>query len=260
MVKQGKFAMVCATVMSMAAGSSALGATVGGAGGWSYAPGYTPLANDLANVGQASLASTTLAAIASDNSDLTANYIWSGSGAKLNDGLYVESYYGTGDPDASNTNDGAQVFNGDANWDSIATYTIALTAGYDIETVAVLSGSNSGNMAKHNYKLEIASVGSSSWTTVFESLPDLGPHNRTGPRANASIVDFAAGEATNIDRIRLTFLQVPADTEPDAWTTDPWIATVYREIDVVGTITVPEPSALGLLGAGAISCLRRRRR
>jgi uncharacterized protein (TIGR03382 family) len=128
------------------------------------------------------------------------------------------------------------------------TYDLDVTVnvyGYDITEFRLFSGWNDLR-ASQQYTISYSLVGSSAFTTLtsFTSLQN------DGSLLTRTYDDTAAPLISGVDAVRFNFVY------PD---NDFGRATVYREIDVLGTATIPEPSAAILGGLGLLALLRRRR-
>lgn len=139
---------------------------------------------------------------------------------------------------------------------------LTLNGGFDLTSITTVSGSFDAEFraTTQNYRLEVAQVGSNTFTTLVNNL-DTSLFNNANPNAGSDeryrsvsvSSSFTAGEAMNIDRVRFTFLTTGGGDN----------GKLYREIDVFGTPTViPEPSAaaalVGLVGLGFAASRRRR--
>ena len=195
------------------------------------------LSNDLVNQGQATVASmnsTPMCGINGGAYDSTAIVDGGMSGAYQNDdgllwgGTYLEVYL--------NLN---AATGGSAN-------------GYDINQVRVFSGWND-NRKDHWYAIELLKVGEADWYRIKEvDLKSSGL-----PQGIESIVaSDVSGESigTNIQALRIIMLPVVNED----WTA--WIGSVYQEMDVIGTASVPEPATMSLLVMGGLGVLLRRKK
>ena len=117
------------------------------------------------------------------------------------------------------------------------------TLGYDLTSIASFAGLSNANIQfSQNFDLQVSTVGSASFTS-------LGTFS-TGATENSQatrilITDSqAAALATGVDVIRLV--------------NQTGVRGSYRELDVVGTASVPEPASMALLAAGGLMMVRRR--
>lgn len=125
------------------------------------------------------------------------------------------------------------------------TYTLDTTAnsaGYDITSIATISGWSASRIAQ-NYDV--------TYTTVTGDTVTLATNVNHNPGAEGSLkialTDSGGLLATGVKSITFNIF-------------NPGFGTVWRELEVEGSATpVPEPAAMGLLGIAALGLMRRRR-
>jgi hypothetical protein len=247
-------------ISAIGTAGSASAATLAYANNWNYSVpssgvtlsglNYYASTTDLANAGQATLAST----------------VWSGgvsgsfgsSPAQLNNGLYAPAYLpDTAYVDAAGTDSTLLATVG-------STYTIDFTSGMDITSIDVYSAMTGVTRAKQNWKLEYSLVGSTSFQAIVDPTLSLNVaqnsnDNRQGAWYNKITLTAGAGELLNVDSLRFTFLE-PTYHAPTDGANSTMLETGYREIDVFGTVSIPEPSTVWILLGGIGTLVLRRRR
>ena len=121
------------------------------------------------------------------------------------------------------------------------------TYGYDITEFRLFSGW-SDDRASQVYTIDYSLVGSASFTSLASaSVNNL---QNGGSLLTRTYDDTSAPLISGVDAVRFNF------SDPNGLS---FQRTVYREIDVIGTATIPEPSAALLGGLGLLALLRRRR-
>lgn len=118
------------------------------------------------------------------------------------------------------------------------------TFGYDISEVLLFSGWGD-DRAGQAYTVSYSVVGDSNYTT----LATVSEARSGGSLVTRTFDNTSSPLATGVDSIRF------AISATGGFGHD----TVYREIDVIGAASVPEPSAALLGGLGVLALLRRRR-
>lgn len=156
--------------------------------------------------------------------------------AALNDGVQGVSYA------AGNGALSSGAFDIDGVWTS----TFFLNAGYNLTEIDTIASWPAAR-ASQAYTVSVRQVGNVTFTpvTVIDFL--------VNPDQSSKIVitDTGGTLAANVDAIRFDFT-VASGAAPSP-------ETVYRELDVFGTL-VPEPSSLSLLALGGAALLLRRLR
>ena len=122
--------------------------------------------------------------------------------------------------------------------------------GYDLTNIDSFSGW-SDNRASHLHNIYYSVVGSAAYTQVLSGLggafgDSFGSAQSSGG-LKVGVTDSTGVIASGVDSIRFEMFPGAAGGH------------VYREIDVIGIATVPEPSAAVLGGLGMLALLRRRR-
>lgn len=153
---------------------------------------------------------------------------------------------GVAEEDTTNPNDANAIFAaGSGEWIEFALDTSSNSLGYDIASIATFSYWSQFDRTVQAYTVQVRSVGGSFLDLITIPLANA----RQDDVVQVEIIDGSSPVlASGIDAIRFNF----ANGESD------WVA--YREIDVEGTATVPEPGTLALFGLGALCIGYRRRR
>ncbi len=132
--------------------------------------------------------------------------------------------------------------------DGVVTYELDVstnTLGYDISSIITYAGWADNNRGTQAYTVSYSVVGDSGFTdiTTVNNTPDLFTQERTTITENSTGI-----LATGVDAVRFTF------------GTQQFSGVGYKELDVVGSATVPEPSSSALIGLGSLALLARRKR
>jgi hypothetical protein len=140
------------------------------------------------------------------------------------------------------------VSNPPSAWGQLTTtYTLDVTAntlGYDINELRVFSGWLD-NRAGQSFSIDYSLVGSAA----FVSLTTVSELNSNGSLMTRIFDDALPVMLSGVDQIR--FNQIDNGFAGTG--------TVFREFDLIGTATIPEPSTVILGGIGLMFLVRRRR-
>ena len=218
---------LAAVALSALAGNSQAAVIVSGSGNNT---GFAVSASDLL---QTQLVSTT------DNITLNVgeNNAWSGGATvgNLTDGLFPTS------PDSST---GSLCISG-----GDVTYTLDTsvnTLGYDLSNIGIFSGWNDDGRDGINVTVSYATVSAPmTFVNITTATQDDGATKFENANITEGVSPFVL--ATGVKSIRFTF------NSPENG------GAGYKELDVIGVATVPEPSAALLGGLGMLALLRRRR-
>lgn len=181
---------------------------------------------------------------------------WGSSEANLIDGL---KYSTVTPPPASllyETETGYVATNGD----SVTMTLAANSTGYDLSRIDVLSGFAADRVV-HNYAIDVWAKGASSWASLYTTGGDLGNHapQQEGAylstaRENLVCLEDSAQTglaiATGVEKLRFTFFDISGTGGFGGGA-----QTCYREIDVFGVSSVPEPSTIVLVLTGMLGLL-----
>ena len=168
------------------------------------------------------------------------NLAFGGGPAQLNDGLH-----GANNPPVQGafSTVGATV-----------TYNLGLGSGFgydltSIQSIASWSNDGYGNQA-YTVEIQLAGSGLFSPLASVSNTPFTTGTSTSGGATKTTLTDGTGVLVSGVEFIRFTATSAGASVGG---------ATVFREIDVNGVASVPEPSSLGLLSLGALGLLRRRR-
>jgi hypothetical protein len=197
---------------------------------------------DLINAGQSTLSSATVS---------VTNPSFPGTG--INNGNYSNTF-------ADNT-----FFQLPGSFPATATYDLNVTVnvlGYDLTSIKSFMGwaTVSAAQANQTYTIEVSTVGSASYTSLATVAykPFSDTDSPTDYETFVTVSDTGGVLATGVDSIRFTFTDpIGVNGVPDG--SGAFEGTLIREIDVFGSATIPEPSAV-ILALGGLLFLGRRRR
>lgn len=122
--------------------------------------------------------------------------------------------------------------------------------GYDISEIQSIAAWNGAGFMNQKYEIYLRSLGGSY---ALYATVDYQPANDTdeGGATKVNVTDDIGLLGSGIDAIRFDFLDTVSNNVGGA---------AYRELDVFGIATVPEPSSTALLGLGGLALIGRRRR
>jgi hypothetical protein len=131
-----------------------------------------------------------------------------------------------------------------------ATYSLGTGAnglGYDVTSVQSIADWVNVGFGNQGWTLAVELVGGGGFVDVATiDYQDLGSGGGGTTKVTLSGLDV-----TGIQSLRVTANSVNGGANAGAF--------VWRELDVVGASTVPEPSSFALIGLGTLALLRRRR-
>lgn len=134
--------------------------------------------------------------------------------------------------------------------------------GYDVSQIVSYSASDVDRITQ-NYDIDVLQVGATEWLALFSGY-DMGRDAQAafdadslGREMKITVQDSTGALlATNVWKIRFTF------HDTNGFGSGVSAATVYREFDIIGTASVPEPSSLTLTVVGltltGVFCIRKR--
>lgn len=178
---------------------------------------------------------------------------WNGAGASPN-GLNDADPGGDFDDEGISAL-GGQAWAADGNNVSFREFNLGLGSGlgFDITEIQSIASWQGAGFSNQHYTVSVRFVGDAGFTPLttvdYQPFPALPANN--GGSTKVNVTDNTGVLASGVEAIRFDIL----DT-----TSNDGGGTVFAEIDVFGSFTVPEPSAAVLLGLGGLTLLRRRRR
>lgn len=126
--------------------------------------------------------------------------------------------------------------------------------GYDITEIQTIASWANAGFANQKYDVSVRFLGDASFTLLLDDVeyqPFTSALNDTGGVATRiNITDDTGKLASGVEAIRFDILDTTSDNLG---------GTVFSEIDVFGTSTVPEPGSLALLGLAGVLIARGRR-
>ena len=174
--------------------------------------------------------------------------------ASVSDGIFYNSGYNTPGYTQANLRDGVsaggtmigKADSPDYGQGGTVTFTLDLstnTLGYDITDINTYTNHGDGGRDGQKYTVSYSLVGSADFVDIATVDYLMGDNGTPG----SGKVAISAIGVSGVDAIRFNF----ADQEN--------AGSNYSEFDVLGTATIPEPSAALLGGLGMVALLRRRR-
>lgn len=131
--------------------------------------------------------------------------------------------------------------------DTLTLYLAPSASGWDISSIVVLTGvggSQSGR-SDHSYTVALSTDGTSFGSQII----NVNDTTTSSGEVQMTINDNGSALlGTGVKAVRFVFGNATGDAE-----------NMYREIDVLGVASVPEPSSLLLLGLSGLGLLIRRR-
>jgi hypothetical protein len=131
--------------------------------------------------------------------------------------------------------------------------------GYTVSSVVSLASWRDSSLLQQHYEIWTRLNGASDFQLLYTVANNLDPIGNLdfGGSSKVTVTDSASGPvATGIDAIRFVILDIPSTFEPSPGGG----STTFREIDVFGASTVPEPSSAALLFGAALTAFSLRRR
>jgi hypothetical protein len=139
------------------------------------------------------------------------------------------------------------------------TYTLNTTGaslGYDITGIDVMSLWNN-DYVNQRYSVEVTTIAVPSFTALFGPVT-TDTVTFTGPNVGSSLMSSVRDNTTGLLASGVTGLRFTFQSEANP--AGAQIIAAYREVDVFGAASVPEPASAGLLLLGAgLAAIRRRR-
>jgi len=125
-----------------------------------------------------------------------------------------------------------------------------LSIGYDLTSIATYTGWNSSGNIDQDYEVFVSLVGDASFTSLgsFSLDSTIAPASEASTRIVLTN-DVGGAFATGVDALRFDFPNLANN-----------LTGVYREIDVFGSATVPEPSSFALVALSLVSMVSLRKR
>jgi len=119
--------------------------------------------------------------------------------------------------------------------------------GYDITEIQSIAAWQNLGLSNQNYNVLVKYVGDAGFTAL--TTVTYQPFTSGGGSTKVNVTDDTGVLASGIEAIKFDFLA-----------TDGNGSSVYREIDVLGSAAVPEPTTTALLALGGLALILRRRK
>lgn len=163
------------------------------------------------------------------------------------------------DPGGDFDDEGITALNG-AAWasegaasSSIFEFGLGSGLGYNLTEIQSIAAWQGAGFSNQRYDISVRYANDADFTflTTVDSQPFPASPNNNGGSTKVNITDDSGVLASGVEAIRFDILDsVGADSA----------GSVYREIDVFGSESIPEPGSLSLLGLCSLMFLRRRRK
>lgn len=140
------------------------------------------------------------------------------------------------------------------------------TLGYDITSIVSSAWWATGGNGRSDqrYAIWVSYVGDGGFSLIqplTHFTSGMGPDAATQVTVTnntGGVLDNGTSSTTGVDQIAFQFGDNDGTAQGGAGGGNNW--NFYREIDVIGTATVPEPSSLALIGLSGLCMLQRRRK
>lgn len=121
--------------------------------------------------------------------------------------------------------------------------------GYDITEIQSIGAWRSAGFMNQNYKVFVKYLNELDFDPTALATVTHQP-NPSGGSTKVNVTDGTGVLASGIEAIKFEFLNTVGNNG----------GSIYREIDVLGSAAVPEPTTIALLGLGGVALILRRRK